>query len=268
MSLESVADELYGLPPAEFTAARNARAKQAPEAKKLTKPSVAAWAINQFARQRGDELDAVFSLGEQLREAQDELDSATLRSLGSQRRTLITAMAQRVATLASDLGSPVGASAVLEIEQTLQAAMADPRAADALRTGRLIRSLSTDGLDEVNLEGAVAGAMPRPSAPPKAQAAERRQKQKRLADAEAAAHEAREAQTLADDRAAQASQHTTQLETEIADLTARLADARDDLATARAHLKQRAVEQRNASRAAESAAVAAREVAEQLHRDF
>jgi hypothetical protein len=56
-----VADDLYALPPGEFTRARDERAKglrkegrrdEADEVKALRKPTVAAWALNQLARQR------------------------------------------------------------------------------------------------------------------------------------------------------------------------------------------------------------------------
>jgi len=247
--LDRIADELYALTPKEFTAARNAKAKGLPAAKTLKKPSAAAWALNQFARRRGDQLHEVFRLGEQLRYAQAELNSAALRVLASERRELVSAVAKQVARLASELGDSISASVVLEVEQSLQAAMADPRAADALRTGRLVRSLSTAGLDEVDLEGAVAGSVARTKARAKKgpTAAEVKKRQKQRADAEAAVRDADAAKTAANDRADEAAQLTTDLEEQLADLTARLADAREQLAASRAA-------QREAAHAADTAA--------------
>ena len=240
--LDRIADELYALTPKEFTAARNAKAKGLPAAKTLKKPSAAAWALNQFARRRRDQLDEVFSLGEQLRDAQAELNSAALRLLASERRQLVSAVAKQVAALASELGDSISASVVLEVEQSLQAAMADPRAADALRTGRLVRSLSTDGLDEVDLEGAVAGSVARTKVRAKRgpSAAEIKKRQKQRADAEAAVHAAGATKAAADDRAEEAAQLTTELE-------AQLADAREHLTASRAA-------QREAARDADAAA--------------
>lgn len=65
MDLAAAASELYGLPPGDFTAARNERAKAAraegnallaKQVGRLPKPSTAAWAINMLARRRAQEL--------------------------------------------------------------------------------------------------------------------------------------------------------------------------------------------------------------------
>ena len=61
--LDQEVDRLFELPLEEFTAARNdlagrlkseGDAAAAEEVKRLTKPSVAAWTINQLSRQRTD----------------------------------------------------------------------------------------------------------------------------------------------------------------------------------------------------------------------
>src|SRR4051794_20255768 len=71
--------DLYGLPLEEFTAARNALAKQlgrqgdkaaAEEVKRLAKPSRTAWALNQLARRHPDDVEQLLAAGERLREAQ------------------------------------------------------------------------------------------------------------------------------------------------------------------------------------------------------
>ena len=79
--LDAIAVELYALPPAQFTAARNARAGASDRSlgaliKRLPKPGVAAWAVSLLARegQLGDALE----LAAALREAQDDLDAAEL----------------------------------------------------------------------------------------------------------------------------------------------------------------------------------------------
>lgn len=71
--------ELYGLPAAEFTAARNARAKalKADDAElaaavaKLPKPSLAAAALNALAREDPSEVRALVQSGKRLRAAQE-----------------------------------------------------------------------------------------------------------------------------------------------------------------------------------------------------
>src|SRR5918995_1419014 len=74
--VDEAAEELYGLPPGEFTRARDERAKKlrksgdreaADAVKALRKPTVAAWALDQLARQRGKELGRLLTAGEGLR---------------------------------------------------------------------------------------------------------------------------------------------------------------------------------------------------------
>ena len=71
--------KLYGLPGAEFTAARNARAKElkaddpelAAAVAKLPKPTVSAAALNELAREDPSELRALVQSGKRLRAAQE-----------------------------------------------------------------------------------------------------------------------------------------------------------------------------------------------------
>ncbi|MFD3443199.1 hypothetical protein ACFDTO_01190 [Microbacteriaceae bacterium 4G12] len=165
MDLLTVADELYALAPDRFTATRNDRAKAAraegdrdlaQQIGRLSKPSAAAWAMNMLARHRAEVIDQVADLGAALRKAQEDLDSKRLREQSRLRHDLIRAIAQEGEQLADELGNPIGKPAVAEVEQTLQAAMADPDAANAVRTGRLLRSLSSNGIEAVDLDGAVA----------------------------------------------------------------------------------------------------------------
>ena len=173
MDLASIADELYGLLPAEFTAARNARAKAvgagdkalADRIRRLPKPSAAAWAVNMLVRLRLDEITGVLALGVSLRDAQDALDRDEIKALGQQRQALIAAIARLARDLAAELGNPISESAAGELEQTLQAAMADPGAALAVRSGRLVRALASTGWEPPDLTDAVAGPAPEPETP-------------------------------------------------------------------------------------------------------
>ena len=172
--LIDIAWQLYDLPPASFTAERNARAKEAkgedPElAKRITalkRASAPAWIVGQLVRHRADRLNEVLELGAVLRDAQQDLDAATLTQLTRDRRALTAALAREGATLAEakDVGAP---PAVLdEVAQTLQAAMADAEAAAAVMSGRLIRALEVVGFDPVDLTDAVAGPAPDGSSTP------------------------------------------------------------------------------------------------------
>ncbi|SDY75629.1 hypothetical protein [Herbiconiux ginsengi] len=164
-SLGAIARELYALDPAEFTGARNNRAKLAaddgdrPLAKRirsLAKPSVAAWAVNALVRHRFDEVETLLDLGERLRAAQDDLDRDAIRELGRERQRMLAAIGRSARDLGDDLGTTVSESAAVEVQQTLQAAMGDEAAAAAVRDGTLVRTFSGSGLDPVDLAGAVA----------------------------------------------------------------------------------------------------------------
>ena len=58
--------------------------------------------------------------------------------------------------LAARHGRAISAAVATEVEQTLRAATADPGAAAAVQSGCLLRALSADGVDVVDLAGAVA----------------------------------------------------------------------------------------------------------------
>lgn len=157
MTVEDVADELYAVPPEDFTAARTAAAKQdraaAKEIRSLRKPTVAAWIVNTLVRTEPDLLEQLLALGPALAEAQSAGKGAALRELGDQRRQLVAAVTDRAFEAA---GRAPTAALRSEVESTLEAALADTATAEAVRTGRLTRALSYAGFGSVDLEGAVA----------------------------------------------------------------------------------------------------------------
>ena len=236
--LASVAAELYALLPAEFTAARNERAKAetgdlAKEIKALPKPSAAAWATNLLARENADQVAQLFALGDSLRDAQDGLDRATLTKLGTQRRALVGALAKQAGSLAADAGHPVNAAAIIDIERTLQAGMSDAAAAAAVTSGRLVRALSGDGLEAVDLDDAVAGPLPgaRPRSAKKVPEKKGPTK-KQLDAADAAVTEARKAAKDAERSSRQAGSAKESLTLEREELREQLADVEGELADA------------------------------------
>ena len=154
--LRTVAHRLYGLRPDEFTAARTAAEKSAradgdkelaAAVKALRRPAVAAWAVNLLVRRRGELVEQVVALGEQLRQAQSLLQGDALRNLAPQRRQLVTAVASEAGALAASEGDQrLSDAAVRQVEETLQAAMTDRAAAEAVRSGLLAQPLSSTGL--------------------------------------------------------------------------------------------------------------------------
>lgn len=79
-------DALYDLHPSEFVAARNDLAKRiraddreaSDEIRKLTKPSVAAWALNTAAGRRADDVEELRSTGPAAARAQQTLQASSV----------------------------------------------------------------------------------------------------------------------------------------------------------------------------------------------
>lgn len=152
------------MPPAEFTAARDELAKQARAAgqrddaaliKKLTRPTVSAWLVNQLVRTAPEPMGRLYELGLALHAAQQELAGDKLRELSAQRRQVIAELVPEANRLAASAGVTASTSALDEVRGTLEAALADAGARDAVRTGQLTRALSYAGLGEVDLAAAL-----------------------------------------------------------------------------------------------------------------
>lgn len=186
MDLESVADELYGLPPEDFTDARRRHAAAARASgdrglatriTSLRRPTLSAWACNLLVRADPDQAAGLLRLGEGLRQAHQELDRDQMRELGSRRNRLVGALSRQVRDLAAEAGHPVSESVLREVEATLQAVLADPDAAAAWATGQLARPLSPPvGFTESALAAAArrpapATALATPATAPEAPAA-------------------------------------------------------------------------------------------------
>jgi hypothetical protein len=161
-----VISELYALPLADFTRVRNDRAawakargrrQLAESIRKLRKPTASAWAVNMLVRHHPEEITALLAIGAQLREAQSSLAGDALRELTKQRRAAIAALARQARAVAAGYGQKLSAASETEVEETLQAALVDPAAGYALKSGRLTAPLSYVGLGPL---AAVAGPPP------------------------------------------------------------------------------------------------------------
>lgn len=145
--VETVVDDLYSLPPADFVSHRAAyvtRFKKAGDKAGATrigalrKPTLVAWLVNTLARRDESALAELFDLGEQLERAQQRGDGHRLRELSTARSTSIRALTDRAVSLGRDLGATVGDNAAREISNTLNAAMADAEIRDRVRAGRTV----------------------------------------------------------------------------------------------------------------------------------
>jgi hypothetical protein len=160
--LTAIADALYAGPADSFTEMRNQAAKGvgdkelAARVKKLKKPSVAAWAVNLLVRRESEQIDSVLGLAGQLRAAAEALDGEELRALTRQRRQLTAALATSARGLAREAGVRLTGPVVEQVEGILNAAMLDPVAAQAVRTGRLVTAFTSTGVSELDVAGVVA----------------------------------------------------------------------------------------------------------------
>jgi hypothetical protein len=165
MDLSSIAQDLYSVPPDEFIEARResvaaARAAGDAELSKaigaLRKPSAAAAAINLLARNSEELLQEVVDLGEELRAAQEQGDGGRLRALNEERKALLRRVAAEGAELAEEHGLSYGPAVSSGVDETIKAALADPRAAEAVQAGLLVTALSGAGLGFIDLADSVA----------------------------------------------------------------------------------------------------------------
>jgi hypothetical protein len=261
-----IANDLYALTPDEFTAARDAAAKAARDdgdrelantVKQFRRPSIGAWLVNVVART--DQLDDLLDLGAALREAQRTLDGNELRAMSRQRHQVIRSLSQ----LAHELtGKKVGDAAQREFEATLEAALADDAAADAVRTGRLMRALTSTGLEPVDLTDAVAA--PDHAAPPrrpvtkkpapKQKSDDKAARDKRAAELAAAIAAAEDALAIAQDELDRRDHELDEARTEVDDARARVKELEAELDGARENQSAAEKSRREAETARKSAA--------------
>jgi hypothetical protein len=165
LHLRAAVEQLYAVMPSEFTTVRTQLAKQARDAgdtalakdiAALRKPTVAAWALNHFVREHGEELADFRAFAELLREAQRSLDAEQLRVLGRERAKRVDAVAERIGDEAAAAGLRLGAGVAQEVRDTLTALVADESAEASILTGALVRALSYSGFGSVDIDDVVA----------------------------------------------------------------------------------------------------------------
>lgn len=261
---ETVAEALYAGEPGEFVAARTAAARAATAAgdrelagriRALRKPTRAAFFVNRLARDGAASLTELAALGQRLRAAHTNLAGAELRDLAHRRNELV----RRIMADAPSLSDPVAR----EVEETLEAVVADPSVADLALAGRLTSMAQQDADQWLSLpvssekKAAPKKATPKNPEPTKAspkkvdspsverkkaeeerqareRARARREEQRRKA-AVAQRERAEAARTLirAEHTAEQADARVTDLRARLADAEARATQAANDLTSAR-----------------------------------
>lgn len=152
MDLSSAADELYGVPPADFVETRKRLVQEAKGAGDaalakrigaLRRPTLSAWAVNLLARSAADELTGLLDVGEEMRAAWGS--GRGLGDLEQRRARLVGSLVRTAGELAADAGGALREQAVREVEDTLQAATVDAGVAEEVREGRLPQPRSHSG---------------------------------------------------------------------------------------------------------------------------
>lgn len=252
MDFETVADELYGLRPDEFTQTRTQRSKEArsqgdrelaTEIGRLRKPSVAAWVVNLLVRRESGEIEQLLDLGEQLRQAQGERRGEDLRTLSQRRSQVVAALAGQGREQAAEAGHPVSEAVGREVEGTLEAALADPDAAAGVRAGRLVTALSYSGLGPMGAASTQSVGQPqsgRKKQPPGGRSKERgdaERAEQAVADVQRTVRRAEQAGTQARNDEGDARSRKEAAEERVERLEHDLAQARDTVATAERDLE-------------------------------
>ena len=160
MDTEEALDRLYAAPLEEFTATRNALAKElaadkqaAASIKSLKKPNLAAWALNQLARDHANKLDELFDVTDKLRRVQRRVLSggkpSDLRKAADERNKVVGKLTKLAASILTTSGHAASASTLSAIGDSLVAVASDEEGADRLRKGRLTRELEPSAFVDV-----------------------------------------------------------------------------------------------------------------------
>lgn len=267
MSLDDDLDRLYQLPLNAFTAARNEIAKSAgargAEIRKLARPPVAAWAVNQLYWRDRKTYDTLIEAAEAMRAAHAAVlagKRGDLRFTGKEHEEALEHALKRTMALLSESGHPVTDATRNAVAQTLRALPAG----DA--PGRLARALSPGGFEMLagltvksgGARAARSGPAPPPSKPdktgPAKPADDRRQAERAQAAAAAKAlREAEQEARRAEFEAARAARAAARADEALADARADLDAAQTRLEKAEAEARAAAKKKQSADRALDAA---------------
>jgi hypothetical protein len=160
--LDEQIDQLYQLPLDEFTAARNALAKDsgASEIKKLEKPNLAAWTVNQLYWRDRKAYDEVIKAAERMRAAYKQMlagKTADVRGAEEIHEEALREAKRAARKLLEEGGHPNPDAVMMPVAETLDALPGEERA------GRLTKPLRRMGFNV--LEGVPISAKAGPQKP-------------------------------------------------------------------------------------------------------
>ena len=269
--LNDEVDELYQLPLAEFTGARNelaARLKQSGRAndaslvKALQKPPVSAWAVNQLYWNHRDEFDALLAAGKRVHKASLSGKAAELRGSLDARREALSHLEDLATSLLTESGHNPSLDTLRRINTTLEAVSAQAPSADGPTLGRLSQDVDPPGFESLAsfmggggaMKGLVASA--RAAASQKSGAASSAVQQKALA-----AQEARELKETRQTRIAVAKLSLQTAKKSLADARTRVQSLETSQKKVHTELKEAEKRKREAEERFKQASAAYNEVA-------
>jgi hypothetical protein len=238
--LEAELDSLYAALPTDFTRTRNdlaQRLKQAGQVeaaagvKKLRKPTVPLWAVNQLARRHPDDVRALLDAGERLRVAQQAAlqgESQELRKATAEERKILHGLTQRGAELLREAGHSADTK---RIADTLRAAAVDESGRELLQRGRLSEELEASGFGSFAGMEIPSRSKPEEKKPKAPSPAVQRRREERL-------RKLREGVTKAKREAAKAERAVVRAEASLADAHQRAAQANESVRSAEVALEQ------------------------------
>jgi hypothetical protein len=144
VTLDEALDELYGAPLDAFVAERKRLAKELPAEERgdftaLRKPSIAAWTLNQLARQHRRDVDLLLDAGHRMRQA--GLDKAAVDRARASEADAI----KRLMRAAEQLGA--SAQALTKVNESLRAAAVSEEGRELLARGRFTEPVQATGFE-------------------------------------------------------------------------------------------------------------------------
>jgi hypothetical protein len=172
MDLPDAAQALLGLPPARFTAERDAVAARlaargdpaAPRVRKLRRPVGLAWVLNRLARERRREISRLLDAGDEVRAATRRAVSGAgagaLRAAEQALRDQARALRLEAERILASEGQPPPAAALSRVELLLRVA-ATGASGEALREGELQREPEVGSVELSGFAVLAGGRTPR-----------------------------------------------------------------------------------------------------------
>jgi len=167
--------DLFGVPPAEFVAARDALAKElragrreaeASEVASLRRPTAPVWAVNQLARRAPAEVEELLDSSERVQKAQLRgAGGDELRAAMAGQRAALAKLERGAEQVLRGAGLQASPGAIRTVQSTLQAAATGSREMrERLRNGTMREALEPAGFDAL-LSAGIAPARHAPAHP-------------------------------------------------------------------------------------------------------